>query len=238
LAPVLLVAEQLQLRKAPPDDGLSGGPTAGAGLPALAWRPRALARPVGGAVGARPLLRVILFIGAQVCQVALHLADAARISPQSDTAWKRRAGLPTTPGGLGAPQQHGRRLAQCVRRCPARREMHWRGAAMLGACHAAYTSMIIFAHGPVHATRLDVTQPCHSRRLRGRSGRRTASAASQGGHLIVALQQLQRAAAVPGAAELRVHRDAHDAAAAERGEVCVLELLPDRPWDQVALPRP
>jgi len=116
--------------------------------------------------------------------------------------------------------------------------MHWRGAAMLGACHAAYTSMIIFAHGPVHATRLDVTQPCHSRRLRGRSGRRTASAASQGGHLIVALQQLQRAAAVPGAAELRVHRDAHDAAAAERGEVCVLELLPDRPWDQVALPRP
>jgi len=98
--------------------------------------------------------------------------------------------------------------------------------------------MIIGVHGPVHLAHLDADTAFHSRRLQMRSGARTAGAACQGEHLVVALQQLQRAAAVPGAAELRVHRDAHDAAAAERGELRVLELLPDRPRDQVALPRP
>ena len=54
-------------------------------------------------------------------------------------------------------------------------------------------------------------------------------------HLVVAPQQLQRAAAVPRAPELGVHRDAHDARAAQRREVRILELLAHRPGDQVAL---
>ena len=54
-------------------------------------------------------------------------------------------------------------------------------------------------------------------------------------HLIVAPQQLQRAAAVPGAPELRVHGDAHDPSAAQRWKVRVLELLAHRPGDEITL---
>ncbi len=41
--------------------------------------------------------------------------------------------------------------------------------------------------------------------------------------------------AVPRAAQLRVHGDAHDAPPAEGREVWVLELLADGPGDEVAL---
>jgi len=96
---------------APPDNGLGWEPTAGAGLPALARRPRALACPVAGAIGVRAPLRVIVFIGAQVCQVALAPAGAVRVSLQSDAVQKHRAGRLCAFGGLGARQQHGRRSA-------------------------------------------------------------------------------------------------------------------------------
>mmetsp|Transcript_4402 Transcript_4402/g.7494 ORF Transcript_4402/g.7494 Transcript_4402/m.7494 type:complete len:595 (-) Transcript_4402:853-2637(-) len=55
--------------------------------------------------------------------------------------------------------------------------------------------------------------------------------------LVVVHQQLEGAGAVSGALHPRVCGDAHNPEAAERGELSVLVLLADGPWDEVALRR-
>ena len=44
-----------------------------------------------------------------------------------------------------------------------------------------------------------------------------------------------RIRALPCSIETRVHSNAHNSGSRQRWEVRILELLPDGPWDQVAL---